>query len=188
MHQEFLLPPVDAANHHVDAEKASMYGSALDREFSGGFPPYKILAKMLLPALDQGDQINTPFRQANLDLTIVACALERYRIANGQYPDSLAAISPKFIATVPAMSFPASRSSIAHGRWEFPFVFRRLEWQGRRRKRGDDHGHNPAHGPNAGRTGSGRRIRPNNFKAVEAALRASLNPNFYLNLPSCLKD
>jgi hypothetical protein len=100
MHQEFLLPPVDAANHHVDAEKASMYGSALDQEFSGGFPPYKILAKMLLPALDKA--INKyAFAQANLDLARVACALERYRIANGQYPDSLTALSPQFITTVP---------------------------------------------------------------------------------------
>jgi hypothetical protein len=100
MHQESLLPPVDAANHRVDVEKASTYTSALDQELSGGFYPYKMFARMLLPALDKA--INKyAFAQANLDLTIVACALERYRLANGQYPDSLAALSPKFITAVP---------------------------------------------------------------------------------------
>ena len=31
----------------------------------------------------------------------VACALERYRLAQGEYPETLDVLSPKFIETVP---------------------------------------------------------------------------------------
>jgi hypothetical protein len=40
--------------------------------------------------------------QASVDLARLACALERYRLANGQFPDTLEALSPKFIAKIPA--------------------------------------------------------------------------------------
>jgi hypothetical protein len=100
MHQELLLPPVDAAHHHVDVAKHSELDVAMAHELSSGFPPYKMFAKMLLPALDRA--INKyAFAQANLDLAQVACALERYRLANGQYPETLAVLSPKFIAALP---------------------------------------------------------------------------------------
>jgi hypothetical protein len=100
MHQEFLLPPADVAHHRVDVAKSAELGNAMDQELSGGFPPYKIFARLLLPALDNAIQ-KYAFAQANLDLARVACALERYRLANGQYPETLAALSPKFITSVP---------------------------------------------------------------------------------------
>jgi tRNA A-37 threonylcarbamoyl transferase component Bud32 len=39
--------------------------------------------------------------QAYADLTVTACALERYRLATGDYPASLAALAPRFLATLP---------------------------------------------------------------------------------------
>ena len=39
--------------------------------------------------------------QSSVDLARVACALERYRLANGQFPDTLDALAPKFIAKLP---------------------------------------------------------------------------------------
>jgi hypothetical protein len=39
--------------------------------------------------------------QTSVDEAQIACALERYRLANGRYPDALAALSPRFISTVP---------------------------------------------------------------------------------------
>ncbi len=100
MHQELFLPPVDSANHRVDVARCSEIETTMNRELSGGFPPYKIFARQLLPALEKA--INKyAFAQENLDLARVACALERYRLANGQYPDSLLALSPQFIPSVP---------------------------------------------------------------------------------------
>ena len=39
--------------------------------------------------------------QTQLNLTRTACALERFRLAHGTYPESLAALAPQFIAAVP---------------------------------------------------------------------------------------
>ncbi len=39
--------------------------------------------------------------QATADLAVVACALERWRLAHGQYPESLAALAPRLIQQLP---------------------------------------------------------------------------------------
>jgi hypothetical protein len=39
--------------------------------------------------------------QASLDLVRAACALERYRLAHGVYPETLAGVAPQFIESVP---------------------------------------------------------------------------------------
>ena len=39
--------------------------------------------------------------QASVDLARVACALERYRLANGKYPEMLDALVPQFIEKLP---------------------------------------------------------------------------------------
>lgn len=39
--------------------------------------------------------------QTAVDEAAIACALERYRLANGQYPESLGALVPKFISQLP---------------------------------------------------------------------------------------
>jgi hypothetical protein len=45
--------------------------------------------------------INTVRRQIHSRIAITACALERHRLANGEYPDTLAALVPKFLPAVP---------------------------------------------------------------------------------------
>ena len=44
---------------------------------------------------------NAAKSQTALDQAATACALERYRLANGQFPDTLQALTPKFIAKLP---------------------------------------------------------------------------------------
>lgn len=39
--------------------------------------------------------------QGYTDLAVVACALERHRLATGQFPESIAALAPRFLAMVP---------------------------------------------------------------------------------------
>jgi hypothetical protein len=63
--------------------------------------------------------------QSSVDLARVAIALERYRLAHGEFPESLDALAPQFIAKIPhdiingqplhyrRMSDPSSRSSDA---------------------------------------------------------------------------
>lgn len=42
-----------------------------------------------------------PFAQAAVDLATVACALERYRLAQGEFPATLDALVPKFMSRLP---------------------------------------------------------------------------------------
>jgi hypothetical protein len=43
----------------------------------------------------------TAFAQTAADTAALACALERYRLAHGQFPDSLEALTPQFISQLP---------------------------------------------------------------------------------------
>jgi hypothetical protein len=55
---------------------------------------------MLLPALGRAAE-KCARAQSSVDLARIACALERYRLANGQFPDTLEALVPKFIEKLP---------------------------------------------------------------------------------------
>jgi hypothetical protein len=61
---------------------------------------HQLLAAILLPAL-----YKIPMRaaaaQTAVDEAAIACALERYRLANGQYPEKLDLLVPGFISSLP---------------------------------------------------------------------------------------
>lgn len=59
-----------------------------------------VLSLLSLPALD-GAVIKTAQNQTQTLQTIIACALERYRIAHGTYPVSLDALVPDYLAKLP---------------------------------------------------------------------------------------
>lgn len=58
---------------------------------------HELLASMLLPALDKV-QRKGAIGQALTDEIIVACAIERARLADASYPQSLAGLSPKYLS------------------------------------------------------------------------------------------
>ena len=72
----------------------------MNRELSGGFPPYRIFARLLFPALAKA-RMKSAYSQTIVDETIVACALERYRLAHGELPQTLDALTPQFIQKIP---------------------------------------------------------------------------------------
>ena len=55
---------------------------------------------MIFPALNAAVK-KFAFAQASVDLARVACALERYRLAHGEYPEKLDALVPQFIEKLP---------------------------------------------------------------------------------------
>jgi hypothetical protein len=61
---------------------------------------HRIVAALLLPAITPTLQ-KTALAHTGLDLAIVGCALERHRLALSQYPESLTALTPRFIAGLP---------------------------------------------------------------------------------------
>ena len=97
IHQDFMLPAVDERAHRVFPELTEAGIRAVQSMRTG---PYTILAKMLLPALENAVR-KSGRMQTYVDSARVACALDRYRLANGRLPDTLEALAPRFIAAVP---------------------------------------------------------------------------------------
>jgi hypothetical protein len=105
----------------------------LEREVSGGrlgktlsgVMHHKLVASMLLPALE-----NVPRRaataQTSADQAILACALERYRLAKGQYPEDLQSLPPQFISELPKDVFTGA--SYKYRRADGSFVLHSVGW------------------------------------------------------------
>lgn len=65
------------------------------------FLDHRIMSAVLIPLMVPYFQ-KVGFCQTMMDESVIACALERYRLAKGgQFPESLAALSPDFLATIP---------------------------------------------------------------------------------------
>jgi hypothetical protein len=97
MFQEHFVPVADAASQRVYPSRALPNEAAL---MAGGFKPYRVFARILLPEIVSA-QSKFAFGQTRVNEAIVACALERYRLANGQYPDTLEPLCPSFLEKMP---------------------------------------------------------------------------------------
>ena len=99
MHRDWILPAVDVAGHRVDpGHIKELQGSVARGVMTRS--PYNFFAALLIPALGNSSQ-RFARAQVAVDLARVACALERHRLALGQYPESLEALAPRFITKVP---------------------------------------------------------------------------------------
>ena len=98
MHERYLLSLVDDQDRRVISPAAiQQANSAINRR---GVGPYDLFSRMLLPALG-GIAEKSARGQNTVDLARTACALERYRLAKGQFPEALEALAPKFIEKLP---------------------------------------------------------------------------------------
>lgn len=100
MHQRWNFPAVDMQKRLVSptANAHLAEGAIKNMEVKS---VRNILVRMLYyPALGRAAR-KFAIIQSQVDLARVACALERHRLAHGQYPDSLDALAPRFIAQVP---------------------------------------------------------------------------------------
>ena len=98
MYDEYLLPLVGEQDRRVVPRTAIQEANkALKRP---AVRPYDVFSSMLLPAL-AGFADKCACAQTSVDLARVACSLERYRLANGQLPDTLEVLAPKFVAKLP---------------------------------------------------------------------------------------
>ena len=97
MHQEYFLPMADSENEMVSPNKVKDLDRKSDQYLNHNYWPYKIFAKMLMPAFVSSLKKFT-HGQSEADLARVAIALERYRLAHGNFPDALA---PQFIGKIP---------------------------------------------------------------------------------------
>jgi len=96
---ELYLPVVDASQQLVQPAAVQRADAALEAEVQqANF--FNVAERLFLPAL--GAAV-TRFAsgQESVDLARVAIALERYRLAHGEYPESLDALAPRFMKQIP---------------------------------------------------------------------------------------
>ena len=86
-HSRQAFPAITKAN-----EKMVTEASGLDSIITKLVMTYKII---------EDAPLGTARHQTMVDETVIACALERYRLAHGEYPETLEALAPQFIAQVP---------------------------------------------------------------------------------------
>jgi len=101
---EIILPGIDVSNHRLNVHQfKKMEEEILDLKSS--FLPFRhAIALLMLPGLDKY-ALKVSQTQAALDQSAIIAALERYRLAEGSYPEKLAALRPKFIAKIPGDLF-----------------------------------------------------------------------------------
>jgi hypothetical protein len=95
------IPLVDVATRRAHPQKASEARRAF-ADLNGRFT---LLTRLWYSGRQDNDLDNAARRiaytQAQLDEARLACALERYRLARGAYPETLDALVPQFIAALP---------------------------------------------------------------------------------------
>lgn len=97
MHMETTLPLVDVKARRIFPAKAAASDTQLKEMRT---TPYNVFCKMLFPALSRSAQRFGTLQTA-VDQARIACALDRYRLAKGQLPETLDALMPGFIAELP---------------------------------------------------------------------------------------
>jgi len=88
----------DSANQLVFPEKIEEFAKRANA--ISPWAPYSCLVPLFTPNVLKASQ-TTAHNQTLLQQALIACALERYRLAHGQYPETLAALSPQFLAEIP---------------------------------------------------------------------------------------
>jgi tetratricopeptide (TPR) repeat protein len=96
---EYFIPVADV-NQQTISPSAVRRADEVRRAETKKTTHYNILEKMLLQAL--GNAVKKfAHAQSSVSVARVAIALERYRLAHGEFPVSLDALAPQFIAKLP---------------------------------------------------------------------------------------
>jgi hypothetical protein len=97
----------DLAHDTVFPRKLEKASSEVDRFFGSDQPyffgqnsPYKFLAAFAIPNFTKAEQ-TAAHTQTLVNEAQIVCALERYHLAHGEYPETLDALAPQFIQTIP---------------------------------------------------------------------------------------
>jgi hypothetical protein len=93
----------DLAHDMVAPRKLADASSAVDKfvkSIDRSKSPYKILAAIAIPNFSRAEQ-TTAHTQTLVNEAQIACALERYHLANGEYPSMLDTLAPQFIGKLP---------------------------------------------------------------------------------------
>jgi hypothetical protein len=90
------LPPgrQDIEPRRIEAQHNAMLATLTNRS------PFNLLANIAIPNFTRAPRTTT-YNQNQVNQAQIACALERYRLARGEYPATLDALTPQFIEKIP---------------------------------------------------------------------------------------
>jgi hypothetical protein len=94
---------MDAAARLVSPARVSSNYNVLEPQLANmtqDFLHHRVVAALLLPGL-RNVPVKTAAAQVAADQTAIACALERYRLAKGGFPDQLESLCPQFMSRLP---------------------------------------------------------------------------------------
>ena len=89
---------VESNDQNLKGELAGSAGA--NRVVSAVVLHHRVLAALLLPGLGNVSR-KAALAQTAAEQAALACALERYRLANGQFPEKLEALAPRYISQLP---------------------------------------------------------------------------------------
>ena len=93
------LDGIDLANDIVAPRKFEEVNREING-FLGHQSPYKLIAASAIPNFTKAEQA-TAHNQTLVNEAQIVCALERYRLAHGEFPGTLDALVPQFIEKLP---------------------------------------------------------------------------------------
>jgi len=106
MQQQPLLDEAGAVKPRISPAEVKAAAWKMEQELAYKFPfaaaalNHTVFARLLLPALGN-ISMRAATGQTSTDHAVLACALERYRLANGNFPEKLDVLVPQFIAQLP---------------------------------------------------------------------------------------
>jgi hypothetical protein len=95
---ELILPVADMSRQTISPEKIRKADATIAAQTRRP-NAFNFMEHLFLPSL--GDAAHFAYGQAGVDLARTAIALERYRLAHGEYPGTLDALAPQFMEKVP---------------------------------------------------------------------------------------
>jgi len=102
---EHVLPLIQDEPRMVNPDRVRQEDTNLQNQLKGSHFSavfhHRILMSMLLPALSRV-AVKTAYGQTAVEEARLACALERFRLKNGSYPEKLEQLVPEFVNKTPA--------------------------------------------------------------------------------------
>jgi hypothetical protein len=117
----------NTADKRVFPDKVEANSTALQQALTAGnrVTRHRFLAALLLPALGSVP-LKSALAQTVADEALIACGLERYRLAHGEFPAALDALSPDFISQMPHDAI--SGTAYKYRRTDGKFVLYSVGW------------------------------------------------------------
>ena len=94
-----LVDSMDSSGQMVFPKKVDA-AAAIAKAVSAHPSPYTCLAAMAIPNIGRA-ALTTARNQTLVREALIACALERFRLAHNSYPEKLDALAPQFLAQIP---------------------------------------------------------------------------------------